>query len=370
MGEMIIKYDVTEAAIEELRSKYSIVPVIEDNKTLKEVKSRITVVRTLRTSVERKRKELKKDALEYGKKVDIEAGRIKFELFSIEEPMKVAQAEYEAKVKAEKALAASIEAERRQVIQAKIDSISNLVAKNAGSSSFELASVMDQLSEPDDYNYGEFLARKNKVLTQTMESLQSMMNSAEQREAEAAAVAERERLFVIQQEAMAKERRELDEQRKAERAEALEVERAAKVERDALIAIERGKLAEERRALAEQRAAEEKLNAEREVAAAQEHDRLAAIEWKIKEEKEKLEQERQAVIAKENARIAAEKAAIEKAEAEEIARLEAEKAAAKKKLQEDTDRKLSKKKEADAFAASMVTCPHCNQEFSLREVGR
>jgi len=312
MSEILVKYDVTDAAIEELRAKYSIVPVIENNKTLKEVKGRITAVRKLRTSVESRRKELKKDALEYGRKVDAEANRIKAELLVIEKPMKDAQAEYEEKVAAEKAELKRIEAERRAEMQARIDSISDLVVKNVSSSSFEIASVMDHLSEPDGYEWGEYLMRKNEAVTKTLEALGSLLSTAQEQEREAAAAAERERLAEV----------------------------------------ERAKLEAERKALAEQQAEQDRLNAEREAAAAAERERLAAIEAKIKAEREAIEQEKRDVISKENARIEADQAEQRRVEAEKQALVDAE------------------KKEVAALAASMVTCPHCQKEFSLREVSR
>lgn len=323
MNEILVKYDVTDAAIEKLKNKYLIVPVVEDNNGLADVKSRITVVRKLRTSVESKRKELKKDALEYGRKVDGEAKRITAELLAIEAPMKDAQSKYEAKVAAEKAELARIEAERKAEIQAKIDSISDLVAQHFNSSAFEIAEVIDQLGEPDDYDYGHLFIRYTAVLTQTLESLETMMNAASEREAEAVE---------------ANEKREREE--------------AAAAERDRLAAIDREEIAEERRALAAQRAEEEKLNAEREEAAAAERERLAAIEAKIVEDREEIERERLTVIEKENARIEAENVAEKKRLAAEQARIDAE------------------KKEAENLAASMVTCPHCQKEFSLSEVGR
>ena len=71
-GGMLIEYPVTDSAIEELSKRFAPLE-ITDGKTYKSVTVAIGEVRGYRVSVEKKRKELKKDALEYGRKVDGEA---------------------------------------------------------------------------------------------------------------------------------------------------------------------------------------------------------------------------------------------------------------------------------------------------------
>lgn len=58
-----------------------------------QVKAGISEVRTLRVGVEKARKELKKSAIDWGRKVDSEAKRVTAMLLEIEEPLKVSKAE-------------------------------------------------------------------------------------------------------------------------------------------------------------------------------------------------------------------------------------------------------------------------------------
>ena len=65
----IIEYGVTDAALAELREKNKDISVT-DSKSLKAARVNKSELVSLRTSIEAKRKDLKKDALEYGKRVD------------------------------------------------------------------------------------------------------------------------------------------------------------------------------------------------------------------------------------------------------------------------------------------------------------
>lgn len=66
---------ITDESIEELAKRYSPLEIIDPG-SYRIVKSALNDIRSYRMAVERKRKELKKDALEYGRKVDGEAKRI------------------------------------------------------------------------------------------------------------------------------------------------------------------------------------------------------------------------------------------------------------------------------------------------------
>ena len=97
----IVEYNVTDAAISEMQSRYMglVVKGLDDRAGLAAVHEARMVVKGTRCKVENKRKELKADALIWGQKVDAEARRITNLLEPIESHL---EAE-EIKVTAEKA---------------------------------------------------------------------------------------------------------------------------------------------------------------------------------------------------------------------------------------------------------------------------
>ena len=83
-----ITYETTDSAIAALKAKYKGIAKPETTKDLKVVTAAIADSRTRRTGVDKRRKELKRDAIAYGKQVESEAGRITALLLEIEEPLK------------------------------------------------------------------------------------------------------------------------------------------------------------------------------------------------------------------------------------------------------------------------------------------
>jgi len=86
MGTGVVKYDITDAAIAEMESIYMNLTItdIEDKEQFDAVHSARMTVKGKRVEVEKRRKELKADALAYGKLVDTEAKRITGKLEPIE----------------------------------------------------------------------------------------------------------------------------------------------------------------------------------------------------------------------------------------------------------------------------------------------
>jgi hypothetical protein len=87
----------------ELKKKYGKLKVtsLNDKDTYEEVKKAISVVRPLRTGLEKKSKELKEDAQTYIKLVNSQEKFIQAEVAKIEEPLWVEREKYEAMLKAE-----------------------------------------------------------------------------------------------------------------------------------------------------------------------------------------------------------------------------------------------------------------------------
>ena len=137
--------DVTGEALAILKEKYSQVPNCSTKDGYALAKEGESLLRSLRVKIEAKRKELKSDALSYGKKVDAEALRITELVSTLEEPLKKARkAEDEAKAE-EKRLAAIKEQERVAAIEKDINTIRNVVLDCHGKTSLELSGIIASL---------------------------------------------------------------------------------------------------------------------------------------------------------------------------------------------------------------------------------
>lgn len=113
--------DVTIASLREQYAGLTIAD-LNDKDGYKAVREAIADVRSTRVNVEKSRKELKADALAWGKKVDTEAKRVTAMLMEIEEPLKIEKAKVDdekARIKAEEA--AAIERRREELLRKKLE---------------------------------------------------------------------------------------------------------------------------------------------------------------------------------------------------------------------------------------------------------
>ncbi len=118
----IVEYNVTDAAIAEMKSLYMGLKVLslDDDEGFKAVHSARMIVKGKRIEVEKRRKELKADALEWGKKVDVRAKQI----FSLLEPIENHLISEEEKITKEKErLKSEEEAKNRAKIEARINDL-------------------------------------------------------------------------------------------------------------------------------------------------------------------------------------------------------------------------------------------------------
>ena len=98
--DSMITYPVSKGEIETLRAKYSGLSA-STPKGYEQVRLAIGDCRDLRVKIEKRRKELKADSLEFGRKVDTVAKHLTSEIESIEEPLALLKSEVdEAKAKA------------------------------------------------------------------------------------------------------------------------------------------------------------------------------------------------------------------------------------------------------------------------------
>jgi len=274
----IVKYDITDAAISEMESIYMALTItdLDDKEQFDAVHSARMTVKGKRVEVEKRRKELKADAIEWGRKVDAEAKRI----FGKLEPIESHLDREERKVTDEQKRIKE-EADRKQ--KEKIDARLLALAKaNCNLPFFDVAGMTD-----DEY---EDILRK---ATEAWEIEQKRIY-----EEAIARKAEAERLERVRQEQAAEAARMAEEKRKIDEAQAAE----------------RKKIEDERKAIeAEKR----------------------ALEDAKRKEQERKDREAFEVAAKEKAKMEAEKAAEEKAEREKIeAEKKAEREAVEKARQE------------------------------------
>jgi hypothetical protein len=189
----VIKYDITEAAISEMRTEYMALSIkdIHDKEGLELVHTARMVVKGKRIQVDKKRKEFKAGALEYGRKVDTEAKRITALLTPIEDYLN----QEEAVVVAEKQRLKEEKEKAEQVrIQARID---ELAKYGESMPFFEVATLSDD-------EYETILAEAN--LTHAKAQAQKAAEERIQKEKK-----EADRKFLEETQAKQKaEREELD----------------------------------------------------------------------------------------------------------------------------------------------------------------
>ena len=242
-----IEFNITDSAIDNLRIEHPVKPVT-NTKELKENAASIAVIRTLRVHVDKKRKELKKDALEYGRNVDTEAQRITESLVSIEQPLKDAKEAYEAKK-------AAIAAEKQRIEDLRIKNIRDTIEKIRLCPGQYISATVVHIKEAieslliakDDFDYQEFASEALQVKTAAiieLNQLQANRDEQDKQETEA----EEKRIALEKQEAELKvERGKLEQEREAIEAERAEATRLAKIKQD--------KLARERQEFADREAA-------------------------------------------------------------------------------------------------------------------
>lgn len=112
-----VVYPVTEAEIAAARQKYAALTA-DTKEGYEEVRLALGRLRTARTSIEARRKELKADSLEYGRRVDSAAKKLTAMVEEIEQPLQakkdaVDQTEAQAKRAAEDAARAEAEAKAK-----------------------------------------------------------------------------------------------------------------------------------------------------------------------------------------------------------------------------------------------------------------
>lgn len=261
----VVKFNVTDEHLAEMRQRMSGLTCATPADYELTRKS-IAECRELRVAVEARRKELKEDALKWGRLVDSEAKRITAELESIENPLK------------EMKKAVDDEAER--VRQEKADAIRRQHEEAAAKKLAEEQARLKAEREAEEAR----LAEQRRIL----EEEQAKLRAAREAQEEAARI-EREKIEA--------ERRAIEEERaKAAAAEAARLAQA-RAEQEARDKAEREKIEAERAAVEAERLRLEqeeairqaKIRAEQEAREQLERERIAEQERQIAEQKRQQE---------------------------------------------------------------------------------
>lgn len=247
---VIVEYNATEAALIALRQKYAgVVFDLTTTKGDKEARAARLELATLRTSLEKKRKQFKAPALEFGKKIDSEAARVTTEILALENPIDdqiKADEQRRAREKAEREL---IAAERAHGFRDRIAVIRAFVGKCQGISAERITNgiSMVEMVDVSATAFEEFAAEAETAKAETIAAMRQILEEAKRREEEAARVEaqrlENERIAAEQRaqaEALASRQAELDRQarelREAQEAQAehdrIREEAAAKARQD------------------------------------------------------------------------------------------------------------------------------------------
>lgn len=244
-------YNIADAKIDEMRQRFLPMRIVS-NDDAKQVHAARMVVKNTRVAIEKKRKELKADALTYGNAVDAEAKRLTALLSPIEEHLEREQTEHEAKL--EKIKQAAEEA-RRAKLQARVEQL-----RAVGSQALPM-----DVEPMSDEKFAEVLAT----------------TTAQWNEAQAQKAIEEERARVAEA-----ERRALEESERVRReAEAAEARAELARQQEAL-------RIETERAQAALRAQQERIDAENAKRRQEEDDRLEAERIKLADERRAIESER------------------------------------------------------------------------------
>lgn len=246
-----VSYQLTDAQIAETRERYAALEATTPA-GYEEVRQALAVVRGTRVGVEKRRVELKAEALDYGRRVDAEAKRLTALIESIEAPLaakKQAVDDEKARLKAEAEAAklAALEAklqEERAAEEARLKAIRDQEEARLAAERAALAVEREQLAE--ERRQAEQVRAAEQAKEDARLAVQREQERAEQERQAAARAAEDARLRA-EREALDRERRALEEQRQAaERAEfarqaavRAEEDARAKVEADRVAAAER-----------------------------------------------------------------------------------------------------------------------------------
>lgn len=236
-GKAIVKFDRTEHALAELRKKYADVKYdLTTTKGDAAARAARKELVSLRTGLDRKRKDLKAPAQEFSKKIDSEAERLRLEIVSLEDPIDSQIKADEARREAEKVAREKAEAARVEALRLRVNAITDIAVRAATLSSEDIKlCITEAAGLAVDDSFEEFLPAAAHARIAAVGKLNELLAAAVKREeAEAEAKRTRERLAELERENAERAAREAEERAARERAEAQERRRVEHEQRQRL----------------------------------------------------------------------------------------------------------------------------------------
>lgn len=206
-----VEFNITDAAIAELADKYSGMKAdTPDN--YKAISAAIRDVVSNRTAIEKRRKELKADALAWGKKVDTEAKRITAALTKIEEPLKATKKavdDEKARIKAEEERK---ERERKTAIEVAIADINQMPANAYGKPADDIRDLLTQAKAVmiDRDTFGEYIKLAESAKSKAVDAITQLLADREQYDQQQAELKAQREEMARQQEELRKVQAERD----------------------------------------------------------------------------------------------------------------------------------------------------------------
>jgi len=209
----LVKFNVTDAALKKLKTKYAKVPDVSKKEGYEMVRRGISEVVSLRTGLAACKKDLKADALAFTRQVDSEYNRVLDILVAIETPMKEAKQAVDAIKEAKKEEKRKAEETRKFKITNRINMIREIVFGVIDKSSEEIQKQLDVVKaieiKKDDFE--EFNIEAERARIDTEVKLEELHQAAVEREETAVAQAEEDKR-------LADERKKLEEENAKEAA--------------------------------------------------------------------------------------------------------------------------------------------------------
>ncbi len=265
----VVRYSVSDAAIAEMQAAYMplVIAGVEDAEGYRRVHEARMTVKGTRVEIEKKRKELKSEALEYGRRVDGEAKRLTGLLEPIESHLSQVEDAYAAekeRIRNEAKLKA--EAEQRAKIEAELAEQRAKQEAEAAMLKAEQEAAAAKLKVEQDAEAARLRAEREKLEAERRAiEAERARQKAEQDRIDAQRRAEQEKLDAARREVEAEKKRLADIEaarlQKIEE-ERLAAERAAELERAKVEAAERARREAEEKAAREAAAAKAKAEAE------------------------------------------------------------------------------------------------------------
>lgn len=246
----LVTYDVTEAQIAAIREECAGLAA-DTPQGYESVRIAIGKLRTTRVAIEKRRVELKADALAFGRLVDSEARRFTTLLEQIEEPLKAKKAVIDDE-------AARV---KREADEAKVRALEAEIAANRARQEAEAKALRDAEEQR--------LVDERKAIEAERAALAEERRQAEADAAEARAA--REAAERVEADRLAAERAKLAEERRVE-------EERQRAEREAIEAERLAVAAARQKAEREEFERQARITAEREAVERVERERLAAAE--------------------------------------------------------------------------------------------